>query len=197
MIGSLARQGVDAGLNVVVVSGDKDFHQLVRPGVWLLNPGRGGPASVDEHWVGVENGSERLGVPPERTIDFLALVGDASDNVPGVKGIGEKGAQELITEFGDLENILANVARITKKRPREALEQYEADARLSKALVTIRTDCPVSLDVDRLRFHAPQTSVLRQVYVDLEFTSLARQLGDDAPAAPRPAPATRDRKSVV
>ena len=192
VIGSLARQGVDAGLNVVVVSGDKDFHQLVRPGVWLLNPGRGGPASVDEHWVGVENGSERLGVPPERTIDFLALVGDASDNVPGVKGIGEKGAQELIREYGDLESILANVANITKKRPREALEQHEADARLSKALVTIRTDCPVTLDLDRVRFHQPHKSELRQVYVDLEFTSLARQLGDDAPAVGRTAPAMSD-----
>ncbi len=191
VIGSLARQGVDAGLNVVVVSGDKDFHQLVAPGVWLLNPGRGGPASVEEHWVGVENGSERLGVPPDRTIDFLALVGDASDNVPGVKGIGEKGAQELISEFGDLESILANVAKITKKRPREALGQYEAEARLSKALVTIRTDCPVTLDVDRLRFHEPHKSALRQLYVDLEFTSLARLLSDEA-AAPRTAPDTSD-----
>jgi DNA polymerase I len=182
VIGTLAKLGVEAGLNVVVVSGDKDFHQLVRPGVWLLNPGRGGPASVDEHWVGVENGSERLGVPPERTTDFLSLVGDASDNVPGVPGIGEKGAQELIREFGDLDAILANVTKITKKRPREALEQHEDKARLSKALVTIRTDCPVALDLDRLRFHSPNASELRQVYVDLEFTSLARQLGD-APAA--------------
>ena len=191
VIGTLAKQGVAHGLNVVVVSGDKDFHQLVRPGVWLLNPGRGGPASVDEHWVGVENGSERLGVPPERTIDFLALVGDASDNVPGVKGIGEKGAQELISEFGDLESILANVAKITKKRPREALEQQEAEARLSKALVTIREDCPVTLDLDRVRFHLPDASELRQVYVNLEFTSLARQLGD-APAGPRNVTASSD-----
>ena len=187
VIGTLARKGVDAGLNIVVVSGDKDFHQLVRDGVWLLNPGRGGPASVDEHWVGVENGSERLGVPPDRTTDFLALVGDASDNVPGVKGIGEKGAQELIREFGDLDAILANVSKITKKRPREALEQYEADARLSKALVTIRTDCDVPLDLDRLRFHQPNRAELRQVYVDLEFTSLARQLSDDAPVRTAPA----------
>ncbi len=178
VIGTLARLGVDAGLNVVVVSGDKDFHQLVRPGVWLLNPGRGGPASVDEHWVGVENGSERLGVSPERTTDFLALVGDASDNVPGVPGIGEKGAQELIAQFGDLDAILANVSLITKKRPREALEQHEDKARLSKALVTIRQDCPLVLDQDRLRFHAPNAAMLRQVYVDLEFTSLARQIGD-------------------
>ena len=188
VIGTLALKGVDAGLNVVVVSGDKDFHQLVRPGVWLLNPGRGGPASVDEHWVGVENGSERLGVPPERTTDFLALVGDASDNVPGVKGIGEKGAQELIHQYGDLDAILANVANITKKRPREALEQYEADARLSKALVTIRTDCDVALDLERLRFHAPHKSELRKVYVDLEFTSMARQLTDDPPVVARRSP---------
>jgi len=190
VIGSLARQGADAGLNVVVVSGDKDFHQLVGPNVWLLNPGRGGPASVEEHWVGVENGSERLGVSPDRTIDFLALVGDASDNVPGVKGIGEKGAQELIREFGDLESILANVENITKKRAREALQQHEADARLSKALVTIRTDCPVTLDLDRVRFHQPQRAVLRQVYVDLEFTSLARQLGETA------APSTGSQSAV-
>jgi DNA polymerase I len=185
VIGSLARQGVDAGLNVVVVSGDKDFHQLVRPGVWLLNPGRGGPASVDEHWVGVENGSERLGVAPEFTTDYLALVGDVSDNVPGVKGIGEKGAIELINEFGDLDAILANVSKITKKRPREALEQHEAEARLSKALVTIRTDCAVALDLERMRFHQPHWNQLRQAYVDLEFTSLARQLTDDpTPQAP-------------
>src|SRR6476620_10101682 len=72
VIGTLALRGAEAGLNVVVVSGDKDFQQLVRPGVWLLNPGRGGPAAVDEQWVSVENGSERLGVPPERTIDYLA-----------------------------------------------------------------------------------------------------------------------------
>jgi len=192
VIGTLARLGVDAGLKVVVVSGDKDFHQLVRPGVWLLNPGRGGPASVDEHWVGVENGSERLGVPPERTTDFLALVGDASDNVPGVKGIGEKGAQELIRAYGDLDSILANVANITRKRPREALELHEADARLSKALVTIRTDCDVPLDLDRLRFHQPNRSELRQVYVDLEFTSLARQLSDDGPTGGASAPARSD-----
>ena len=196
VIGTLALRGVEAGLNVVVVSGDKDFHQLVRPGVWLLNPGRGGPASVDEHWVGVENGSERLGVPPERTIDYLALVGDASDNVPGVKGIGEKGAQELIAEFGDLESILANVAKITKKRPREALEQQADNARLSKALVTIRTDCAVTLDLDRLRFHSPDVAALRQVYVDLEFTSLARQLGDAAPAPARGAAPATDGPSL-
>src|SRR5512140_2254052 len=131
VIGTLAIQGAAANLNVVVVSGDKDFQQLVRPGIWLLNPGRGGPASVEEQWVSVENGSERLGVPPALVTDYLALVGDSSDNVPGVKGIGEKTAQELVNAYGSLDNILAHAAELTKKRPREALLEQREMALLS------------------------------------------------------------------
>jgi len=185
VIGTMAHKGVDAGYNVVIVSGDKDFQQLVRPGVWLLNPGRGGPASVEERWVGVENANDRLGVPPERVIDYLALVGDSSDNVPGVKGIGEKGAIELITQYGALENIIAHVHDITKKRPREALLQYEADARLSKQLVTIHQDVPVDLDVTTLRVNAPNADALRALYLDLEFSSLLKDVGGGAtPSGP-------------
>ncbi|MCU0626747.1 MAG: DNA polymerase I [Gemmatimonadaceae bacterium] len=195
VIGTLAHKGVAAGLEVVVVSGDKDFHQLVRPGVKLLNPGRGGPASVDEHWVSVDNGSERLGIPPERTIDYLALVGDASDNVPGVPGIGEKTAVELITTYGDLDAILAHAAEIPKKRPREALLAHADKALLSRTLVTIHTDAPVDLDLDTLRFHAPDVARLRQVYVDLEFGSLARALGEGADA-PSTATAEGDALAV-
>ena len=105
VIGTLVKQAVDQQLNVVVVSGDKDFQQLVRPHVWLLNPGRGGPASVDEQWVSVENDSERLGIPARYVTDFLAMLGDSSDNVPGVPGIGEKTAQELIGAYGGLDDI--------------------------------------------------------------------------------------------
>lgn len=194
VIGTMARLGAAAGLDVVIVSGDKDFHQLVQPKVWLLNPGRGGPAAVDEQWVGMENASERLGVPPERVVDYLALVGDASDNVPGVKGIGEKGAVELITQFGALEDILANVASITKKRPREALETQAEAARLSKTLVTIHTDVPLTFDLDRLKVGVPDREALRGLYQALEFNSLLKDLGapvgGDAPAsASRPASA--------
>jgi DNA polymerase-1 len=181
VIGTLAKQGVDAGLNVVVVSGDKDFQQLVRPGVWLLNPGRGGSAAVEEQWVGVENGSERLGVPPALVTDYLALVGDTSDNIPGVKGIGEKTAQELVSSFGTIENILARVDEITKKRPREALIEQADMARLSKELVTIRDDLPVSLNLDSLRLSPPDLRRLRTLYVELEFHTLARALADAAP----------------
>jgi DNA polymerase-1 len=176
VIGTLAKQGVEAGVNVIVVSGDKDFQQLVRPGVWLLNPGRGGPASVEEQWVGVENGSDRLGVPPALVTDYLALLGDASDNVPGVKGIGEKGAQELVNSFGDLENIIAHVAEITKKRPREALIEQTEMARLSKDLVTIREDLAVTLDLDAMRLSAPDLARLRTMYVELEFHTLAKNI---------------------
>ncbi|HEV8235791.1 MAG TPA: 5'-3' exonuclease H3TH domain-containing protein, partial [Gemmatimonadaceae bacterium] len=182
VIGTLARQGVEAGLNVVVVSGDKDFQQLVRPGVWLLNPGRGGPASVEEQWVGVENGSERLGVPPALVTDYLALVGDSSDNVPGVKGIGDKTAQELVNSFGSLDNILAHAAELTKKRPREALLEQREMALLSKELVTIRDDLPITLDLAAMRLSEPDYARLRTLYVELEFHTLAKNIAVTAPA---------------
>src|ERR1700722_20059863 len=181
VIGTLARQSTDQGASVVIVSGDKDFHQLVRPGVWLLNPGRGGPASVEEQWVGVENGAERLGVAPGFVTDYLAMVGDSSDNVPGVPGIGEKTARELVDSYGALESILDHAAEVTKKRPREALLQFREQALLSKELVTIRDDLPISLDLDALRVREPDTARLRELYVELEFHSLARDLGQPAP----------------
>ena len=183
VIGTLAARGVESGYNVVIVSGDKDFQQLVRPGVWLLNPGRGGPASVEEQWVGVENGSVRLGVPPERVTDYLALVGDTSDNVPGVRGIGEKTAQELIGQFGALENILAHASEVTKKRPREALLEHAALARLSKQLVTIQCDVPVAFDPATLTVGTPDTQALRHLFLELEFASLLKELGGTLPSA--------------
>jgi len=183
VIGTMARLGVGAGLDVVVVSGDKDFQQLVRPGVRLLNPGRGGAAAVEEQWVTTENASERLGVPADRVTDYLALVGDSSDNIPGVKGIGDKTAAELVATYGTLENILANAESITKKRPREALLTQAAAARLSKELVTIREDLPISLDLSALAVSEPDHARLKDLFVDLEFHSLAKE---HATAAPRP-----------
>ena len=197
VIGTLAKQGVAAGLNVVVVSGDKDFQQLVRPGVWLLNPGRGGPASVEEQWVSTENGSERLGVAPDRVVDYLALVGDSSDNVPGVKGIGEKGAQELVASYGTLENILAHASELTKKRPREALLAQADMALLSKELVTIRDDLDVTLDLDTMRLSTPDYERLRTLYIELEFHTLAKQIANVAIAAGAAAPASSQETTPI
>jgi DNA polymerase-1 len=193
VIGTLATQAVQTALNVVIVSGDKDFQQLVRPGVWLLNPGRGGPANVEEQWVSVENANERLGVPPDRVIDYLALVGDSSDNVPGVPGIGDKTARDLVSEFGALESILASVDKITKKRPREALAEHAARARLSKELVTIRDNLPITLNPDELRIRPVDAARLRQLCVELEFTTLVK---DIAPA-PTPTDTTPRSYTVV
>ncbi len=177
VIGTLATRAAGAGLQAVIVSGDKDFYQLVRPGIALLNPGRGGPAAVDEHWVDERNASERLGVPPERVVDFLALVGDASDNVPGVKGIGEKGAQKLLAEFGDLDTLLARAGDVTAKRAREALLEQAENARLSRELVTILREVPVELELDRFAVQPPDRHRLAEILSELEFYSLVRRVG--------------------
>jgi DNA polymerase-1 len=184
VIATLTRQAVERGVPAVIVSGDKDFQQLVSPGVWLLNPGRGGSAGVEESWVGTENASERLGVPPERVTDYLALVGDSSDNVPGVPGIGDKTARELVQQFGDLESILAAAPEIPKKRPREALLAHADRARLSKQLVTIRTDVPAVLDLDALRVTTPDFAQLRRLFLELEFTTLLRELDEETEPVP-------------
>src|SRR5687768_16058215 len=174
VIGTLAAKAVDQGLETVIISGDKDFYQLIRPHVCLLNPGRGGPAAVEEEWVDTRNAHERLGVPPERVVDYLGLIGDSSDNVPGVPGIGPKTAVQLIEEYGTVEQILEHAGQIKAKRPREALEAFGADALLSKRLVTIHTDLPVELDLETLCIEKPDRKALRELFLDLEFHTLIR-----------------------
>ncbi len=176
VIGTLATQARDQRVEAVIVSGDKDLYQLIEPGIFLLNPGRGGPAGVEETWVDCSNASERLGVSPSQVIDYLALVGDSSDNIPGVKGIGDKGARLLLGEFGDLDTLLARSAEVTQKRSREALAQYAEEARLSRRLVTIRRDAPVALDLAASRAVEPDRERLRDVLSRLEFHSLVDKL---------------------
>lgn len=193
VIGTLATAAAARGLQAVIVSGDKDFYQLVSPGIALLNPGRGGPAAVEETWVDESNAGERLGVPPRQVVDFLAMVGDSSDNIPGVKGIGEKGAQKLLAEFGDLETILARAGEVTAKRPREALLAQADNARLSRELVTIKRDVPVDLDVAELVMREADREAVIRILTELEFYSLVRRLTDSAalvetPSAPPRAP---------
>jgi DNA polymerase-1 len=184
VIGTLAKASATRGLHAVIVSGDKDLYQLIGPGVAMLNPGRGGPAGVEEQWVDESNATERLGVPPRQVVDYLALVGDSSDNVPGVKGIGDKGARQLLAEYGDLDSLLARAADVPQKRAREALLAYAEDARLSRELVTIQCDVPVSLDLDALSAHDPDRQALRAVLTRLEFHSLVRRVLGDAVAEP-------------
>jgi DNA polymerase I len=180
VIGTLARQAREAGIEAVIVSGDKDFYQLVGPGVHLLNPGRGGSTGVAAEWVDERNASERLGVPPERVVDYLALIGDSSDNVPGAPGIGPKTALQLLEQFGSLDAMLERVDEIPQKRARESLLQHADQVQLSRQLVTIRDDLPVALDLERLKVHAPDRARLRQLFVELEFRTLAESFADRA-----------------
>src|SRR4051812_7673420 len=174
VIGTLAKRAVEQGLEAVIVSGDKDFYQLIAPHICLLNPGRGGQAQVEEEWIGVENASERLGVPPEHVTDYLALIGDSSDNVPGAPGIGPKTAIALIEQFGSVENILAHVDEIKAKRPREALISHAGDVLLSKQLVTIMDELPVELNLDELKVGEPNRDALSKTFLELEFHSFVR-----------------------
>jgi DNA polymerase-1 len=185
VIGTLARRVVDQGAHAVIVSGDKDFYQLVSEHVSLLNPGRRGPAAVDETWVDPSNAAERLGVPPARVVDYLALVGDSSDNVPGVRGVGDKTARALIEQFGDLDTILRRADEAPTRRVREALAAHAEAALLSRELVTLRCDVSVEADLARFTVRPPDRDALAALFADLEFHSL---IGQVAVAEPPPAP---------
>ncbi len=180
VIATLATRADEAGYQAVIVSGDKDFYQLIDDHIALLNPGRGGPAAVTEQWVDMANAEERLGVPPRQVVDYLALVGDSSDNIPGVKGIGPKGAVTLLKEYGDLESIIAQAPSLKQKRPREALAAHADNARLSRDLVTLKRDLPVDVEFSDLVAREPDAEALAALLSEFEFYSLAERLDLDA-----------------
>lgn len=193
VIGTLATRAEERGLHSVIVSGDKDFYQLIDDHISLLNPGRGGAAAVAEETVTTANASERLGVPPERVIDYLSLVGDASDNVPGVRGVGDKTARTLIEQYGDLDAILSHAEEIKGKRAREALLAEADRARLSRELVTIRRTVPVAVDFARFERGESDLDALRGIFTDLEFHTLIEKLG----GVPEPIATADERRHVT
>jgi DNA polymerase-1 len=188
VIGTLAVKARDAGLEAVVVSGDKDLYQLVGPGVHLMNPGRGGAAGVAAEWVDQRNASEKFGIPPSQVVDYLALIGDASDNVPGAPGIGPKTAVKLLEEFGSLEAMLERVDEVTPARARKSLEENTEHVRLSRRLVTIMTDLDIDLELDEWKVHEPDAARLRDVFVELEFRRWAEEFAAEAQDVVRGAP---------
>jgi DNA polymerase-1 len=161
VIATLARQAVAAGIDVVVVSPDKDLVQLVGPGVRILNPYHGRPGAQTEKWYDESNATDRLGVPPHQVVDYLSMVGDTSDNIPGVKGIGEKGARELLARWGSLDAIYAHIDEVMPMRARTALQQFAEDAKLSRSLVTLRDQLDIRLDLPSLVVGPPDLASLR------------------------------------
>jgi DNA polymerase-1 len=177
IIGTLAAQGTKRRLDIYVVTSDKDFLQLVGGSVRVLIPTKQ-DLLVDEAKV-----VELLGVPPEKVADVMALMGDSIDNIPGAKGIGEKGARELIQRFGSVEKALDNADKVEGKRYREALQTQREQVMMSKKLATISTDAPVQLELEKLTAREPNTEALRELYAELGFTSLLKELGPAAPSA--------------
>jgi DNA polymerase-1 len=174
VIGTLAKQGVKKKLDVLVISNDKDMMQLVNAGVRILRTGSGG-AKADTI-VDAAKVEEILGVPPDRVIDLMALLGDTVDNIPGAKGIGEKGATELIQKYNSVENALAHADEVTNKRYREALQQQKEQVMMSKQLAAIETEVPLDLDLDRLKVREPDSAALMELYRELGFNSLLKEL---------------------
>ncbi|MDZ7260845.1 MAG: DNA polymerase I, partial [candidate division KSB1 bacterium] len=169
VMGTLARKAEGENLLTYLVTGDKDFMQLVTSRVKIYNPKRAGDEVeiVDEKKV-----KEKLGVPPQQVRDVLGLMGDTSDNVPGVPGIGPKTASQLIQEFSSLENVLENLDKVTKQKLRESLKQHADSARLSKKLVTIDTAAPIELDFEQLKLGHPDNQRLVELFKELEFNTL-------------------------
>src|SRR5438093_9155431 len=146
VIGTMAVKAGKHNLEVLIVSNDKDMMQLVGKSVRTLRTGSGGLKGdivVDEKKV-----EELLGVPPEKVVDYMALLGDTVDNIPGAKGIGEKGAAELITKYGSVEKALDRADEVANKRYREALQQQRDQVLMSKQLAAISTDVPMKLDFE-------------------------------------------------
>ncbi len=185
VIGTVAARADAAGIEVVIASTDKDLMQLVRdPNVkmWHTRLER----LLDE--AGVE---EVFGAAPRRIPEVLALMGDSSDNVPGCPGIGEKGAKQLIGQWGSVAEVLAHVDEVTPPRARKALTEHRDEVELSLELVRIRTDLDVPLDLEALDRSEPQRAGLAALYRRLGFTSLLAELeGGPAEAPPPPSPAS-------
>jgi DNA polymerase I len=181
ILGALAKQAAQQKLDVLLVTNDKDMMQLVGNGVRVLRPGTGGMKNdviVDKAKV-----QEILGVTPEQVVDYMALFGDSIDNIPGAKGIGEKGAAELIQKYGTVESALDHAAEVPNKRYREALQQQREQVLMSKQLARIATDVPVTLELEKLKRCEPKVEFLTALYREMGFNSLLKELGAEAVAA--------------
>jgi DNA polymerase-1 len=179
LIGTLARKAERAGYDVVIVTGDKDMFQLLSPHVRIYDP-------VKDRWFGETECRERFGVEPARVVEIMGLMGDATDNIPGVKGIGEKTAMKLIAQFGTIDELLNRLDEVTPERIKTMLAEQGEQARLSRKLATIQTDSPVEFDPAALQVKPPHADQLSDLLRELEFTSLLKTLQSPTVSAKTP-----------
>ena len=174
IIATLTRKGTESGYDIFLVTGDKDLMQLIRPGVSMIIPAK------KNELIGPENVVEKFGVPPEKIVDLLGLMGDSSDNVPGIPKVGEKTARDLLLQFGTLENVLDRFSEISKPSVRQAVEENRDLALLSKKLVTLRYDVPIEFDLGKMSFSGIHSSTARDFFREMGFTSLIGQVKEQS-----------------
>jgi len=174
VIGTLASRALAEGFEVAIVTGDKDFFQLVHDGLKVYNP------KDDGTWFDEEGVKEKFGVAPGQVVDVLALMGDSIDNIKGVPGIGEKGARDLIAQYGSLDGLLAHASEVTNKRYREGLLAHAEDARQSRELARIRTDVPVEFHAAALRYRGVSRERCFELFTRLGFRTLIMDYAPDA-----------------
>src|SRR5204863_651002 len=170
---SLTKRAREQDLAVMVVSGDRDVYQLVEDGVSVMTTSRG---VTDTKIYDRDGVIERYGVPPELVTDLIGLKGDTSDNIPGVPGIGDKTASQLLQEYGDLEGVLSSIDKISGAKRKENLASHADDARLSKQLATAVTDVEVDIDLAGAVDDPPDRSRLREVFREFELRAPLERL---------------------
>jgi DNA polymerase-1 len=191
LIATYAREALEDGADVTIVSSDKDLMQIVQPGIIMYD-------TMKNKAIGEAEVIERFGVPPSKVVEVQALIGDSSDNVPGVPGIGVKTAALLINEFGDLETLLARASEIKQDKRRESLINFADQARLSKALVILDAHVPLDVPLAKTSVVQPDAEALTAFMRKLEFTTLLRRvaegLGAELPEGMTPSTAPQRRK---
>ena len=173
IIGTAVRLAEKKGMMSYAVTPDKDYMQLVTDKTIIAKPGRG---SDDVAFFDFKKVKENYGFEPKQMIDYLALVGDSSDNIPGVKGVGEKTALPLIQQFGSIENLYKNLDKVEKPGTKKKLEENKDNAFLSKELATINCKVPMDFDFNKAKFEKPDFDKLRELFVELEFKNLFTRL---------------------
>ncbi|TIU32709.1 MAG: DNA polymerase I, partial [Mesorhizobium sp.] len=171
LIATYARLACEAGGDTTIISSDKDLMQLVGDTVAMYDP-------MKDRQIGIPEVIEKWGVPPEKMVDLQALTGDSVDNVPGVPGIGPKTAAQLLEQFGDLDTLLARAGEIKQDKRRESIIANADKARISRQLVTLMNDVPVTEGLEDFVLHAPDGPKLIGFLKTMEFTSLTRRVAE-------------------
>ncbi|MDD5542402.1 MAG: DNA polymerase I [Acidobacteriia bacterium] len=171
ILGTLAKKAEDAGLDVVIVTQDKDMFQLVNDHVRTLRANKDGTETFYDA-AGVE---QFMGLKPDKIVDYLGLCGDKVDNIPGAPGIGEKGALKLLQDFGTIESLVENWKQVANKRYSESLRDHRELILKSKELAAIRMDAPVELKLEDLKLEPPDPQAVVELFRELEFNTLLKE----------------------